>query len=153
MCGFKEAYSESDRTTKMELLAEILNEWKLLTNFEKNSILDVLLGSEYTSTKLFGQVLVCNTIYFRFEITYIFCHFNIIRFFISVWGFFHEHWRFTGQQGKGKVTSVTPLYHFHPFRRHLDFSRAITARSSPLYIATSPIEPRTFDFRAQVANY
>ena len=26
-----------------------------------------------------------------------------ILFFFSVWVFFHEHWRFTGQQGKGEA--------------------------------------------------
>ena len=42
-----EAYSESSLTSKMEFLAEIVNDWKPLTIFTKNSILDVRLGSEY----------------------------------------------------------------------------------------------------------
>ena len=41
--------------------------------------------------------------------------------------FFHEHSRFSGQQGKGEGIYLTALYHFHPFHRHLDISRAITA--------------------------
>ena len=51
--------------------------------------------------------------------------------------FFHGHSRFTGQQEKDEVTSLTPLYHFHPLPRHLDISRAITAASSPPHIASS----------------
>ena len=51
--------------------------------------------------------------------------------FSSIWVFFHVHSRFTGQQGKGEALCLTPLYHFHPFHRHLDISRAITAESSP----------------------
>ena len=51
-------------------------------------------------------------------------------FFLS--GFFHEHSRFTGHQGKGEADSLNPLYHFHPLHRHLDISRTITAKSSTL---------------------
>ena len=61
-------------------------------------------------------------------------HINTL-FSISV--FFHEHPRFTGQQGKGEAISLTLLYHFHPLESHLDISRAITAESSPLHIASS----------------
>ena len=50
-------------------------------------------------------------------------------FFSSIWGFFHEHSRFTGQQGKGEGIYLTPLYHFHPLHRHSDISRAITAEN------------------------
>ena len=58
-------------------------------------------------------------------------------FFFSIWVFFHEHSRFTGQQGKGEGIYLTPLYHFHPLHGQLDISRAITAESSPLHIAGS----------------
>ena len=58
-------------------------------------------------------------------------------FFFSIWVFFQEHSRFTGQQGKGEGIYLTPLYHFHPLHRHLDISRAIAAESSPLHIAGS----------------
>ena len=57
--------------------------------------------------------------------------------FFSIWVFFHDHSRITGLQGKGEGISVTPHYHFHPLHRHLDISRAITAESSPLHIASS----------------
>ena len=57
--------------------------------------------------------------------------------FFSIWVFFHEHSRTTGLQGKGESSSLTPHYHFHPLHRHSDVSRAITARSSPLRIASS----------------
>ena len=57
--------------------------------------------------------------------------------FFSIWLFFYEHSRFTGQQGKGEGIYLTRLYHFHPLHRHLDISWAITAESSPLHIAGS----------------
>ena len=38
--------------------------------------------------------------------------------FFSVWVFFHEHSRFTGQQRKGKAISINSLYHFQPLHRH-----------------------------------
>ena len=60
-------------------------------------------------------------------------------FYFSVWIFFHQHSRFTGQQGKEKTISLISLYHFHPSHRHLDISRAITAESSPLHIGNSRI--------------
>ena len=41
--------------------------------------------------------------------------------------FFHEHSRFTRQQGKGKAISLSPLYHFHPLHRHLDYCRKTTS--------------------------
>ena len=53
-------------------------------------------------------------------------------FFFSIWVFFHEHSRFTEQQGKGEGIYLTPLYHFHPLHRHLDISRPTAAESSPL---------------------
>ena len=72
-------------------------------------------------------------------------------FFFSIWVFFHEHSRFTGQQGKGEGIYLTPLYHFHPLHRRLDIGRAIAAGCSPLRIAGS--RTRTFGLRAQVANH
>ena len=61
--------------------------------------------------------------------------------FFSIWVFFHDHSRITGLQGKGEGISLTPHYHFHPLHRHLDISRAITAESSPLHIASSRTRP------------
>ena len=58
-------------------------------------------------------------------------------FFFSIWVFFHEHSRFTGQQGKGEGIYLTTLYHFHPLHRHLDIRQVITAERLPLYIASS----------------
>ena len=52
-------------------------------------------------------------------------------------GFFHEHSRSTGLQGKWEVISVTLHYHSDPLYRHLDISWAITAESLPLHIAGS----------------
>ena len=55
----------------------------------------------------------------------------------SILVFFHEHSRFTGQQGKGEAAFSTPLYHFHALHRNLDINLAITVESSPLQIASS----------------
>ena len=49
---------------------------------------------------------------------------------------FHKHLWFTGQQRKKEAISLTPLFLFHPLQRHLDISRAITAESLPLPIAS-----------------
>ena len=46
----------------------------------------------------------------------------------SIWAFFHEHSRFTGQQGKGEAISLTSFYHFLLLYRHLDISRDNTAQ-------------------------
>ena len=43
------AYSESRQKSKMELFVEIVKDFKPLTIFSENSILDVLLGSENAS--------------------------------------------------------------------------------------------------------
>ena len=42
--------------------------------------------------------------------------FFFIIFFLSIWVFFHEHSRFTGQQGKGEAISLTLLY--NPLYKH-----------------------------------
>ena len=73
----------------------------------------------------------------------------------SIWVFFHEHSRFTGQQAKGEGISLSRHYHFHSLQRHLDIIRAITAESLPLHIASSQTQTGnlgTFGFRAQVAK-
>ena len=58
-------------------------------------------------------------------------------YFYCISVFFHEHSRFTGQQGKGDAISLSPLYHFRPFHRHIDIGWAITAERSPLHIASN----------------
>ena len=60
-----------------------------------------------------------------------------IFFFFSIGVFYHNHSRITGLQGKGEQISLTPRYHFHPLHIHLHISRAITAESSPLHVASS----------------
>ena len=42
-----EDHSQPSQTSKMELLAKIVNSWNLLTISAKTYILDVWLGSEY----------------------------------------------------------------------------------------------------------
>ena len=56
---------------------------------------------------------------------------------LPIWVFFREHSRITGMLGKGEGISLTPHYHFNPLQKHLYISRAITAESSPLHIASS----------------
>ena len=55
----------------------------------------------------------------------------------SIWISFHELSRFTGQQGKAEVISLTPLCHFQPLHRYMDIRRVIIVGSSPLHIASS----------------
>ena len=77
----------------------------------------------------------------RFRIFFFFyfiLFFSFIIFLFSVRVFFNDDSRIKGLQGKGRGgISLTPHYHFHPLQRHLDISRAITAESSPLHIASS----------------
>ena len=49
--------------------------------------------------------------------------------FFSVWVFFHQHSRFTVNQGKGEAIFLTPLYYFHPLHSFLDIRWAITAEN------------------------
>ena len=60
--------------------------------------------------------------------------------FFSIWILFHEHSRITGQQRRGMLFILTPLYIFYPFHRHLDISLAITTDSCPRHIANSSWE-------------
>ena len=57
--------------------------------------------------------------------------------FLFFWVFFHEHSRFTGQQGKREVICLTLLYYSYPLCRHLNISRETAAENSPLHIASS----------------
>ena len=47
--AWEEAHSEPSQKSKMELFAKIINGLKLLNILTKGSILDIWLGSEYTS--------------------------------------------------------------------------------------------------------
>ena len=79
-----------------------------------------------------GTLVFCSI-----HIAQLITHAALYFFFFSVWVFFHDHSLITGLQGKGEGISLTPHYHFHLLHRHLDISRAITAESSPLHIASS----------------
>ena len=68
------------------------------------------------------------------------------KIFFSIWVFFHNHSQITGLQLKGEDISLTPNYHFHSLDRHLDISRAITAKSSPLHIGSSWTRTRNLWF-------
>ena len=54
--------------------------------------------------------------------------------FFSLWIFFHDHSQITGLQGKGVGISLTSHYHFQPFHRHLEISRAINVERLTLHI-------------------
>ena len=75
----------------------------------------------------------CSEIFFKTSVSE--PYFSKDYFFYVV--FFHEHSRFTGQQGKEDASSLTPLSYFPPFHRHLDISRAISFESSSLQVAGS----------------
>ena len=66
-------------------------------------------------------------------------------------GFLLRTCTFTGQQGKGEATSLTPLYHFHPLHRHLDISQPITAESSPLHIASGRTQTGNVWFLSRIS--
>ena len=72
------AYSEPCHTSKMELFA------KIVTSNKVTSLLRCLKGfwirNCWMKSKLLCQFLVYIAVYFRFEITCIFCHFSKIRF-------------------------------------------------------------------------
>ena len=55
-----------------------------------------------------------------------------------------------GGGGRDFFNSLLP---FHPLHKHLDISREITVKSSPLHIGSTGFELGTFSLRAQVANH
>ena len=70
-----------------------------------------------------------------------------------VLGFFHDISRFKGQEKKGEGISLTTHYHFHPLHRHLDISRAMTAESLPLHIASSRTQTRNLIYTYVILIY
>ena len=56
-------------------------------------------------------------------------------FFLSGFSFTNIH-DSQDSRGKGRLYLFILLYHFYPLHRHLDISRAITAESSHLHIAS-----------------
>ena len=73
-------------------------------------------------------------------------------FFFSVWVFFHKHSRITGLQEKGEEISLTPHYHFHFTGTQALAGRLLQGAHLCAQLAAG-LEPRTFDFPAQVANH
>ena len=59
-------------------------------------------------------------------------------FFLSGFSFMNIH-ESQDSKGSGQAVALTPLYQFQPLHRHLDISRVITAKSSPLHKASSRI--------------
>ena len=98
----------------------------LATSFciiEISFIKDSIRSSSTNTESLFLHVV-------KHNLVFLFC-------FFSVWLFFHEYSRLTGQQVKGETISLYPFYHFHLLHRHLDISWIIAAESSPLQITGS----------------
>ena len=98
---------------------KIINSYKLLTILGKRAILHVWEGSEYTSVvysylcRFLSIATDCkespyaNLQELVINKNQIFTHY-ICRYFhaiFSIWVFFHEHSRFTGQQGKWEAIS------------------------------------------------
>ena len=117
--------------------------WKILLPYEAilRGLASTSIDSSFFVTWLHFQfkVLTRYSQYFWLLRIYLVgpCNFvNFIRnFFFSIWVFPHDHSRITGLQGKGDGSSLAP--HHHPFQRHLDINRAITADSAPLHISSN----------------
>ena len=65
---------------------------------------------------------------------------NVLRtfnLFIFYLGFLSRTFTIQRTARKGEFISLSLFYHFHQLDRHLDISRATTAESSPLHIASS----------------
>ena len=104
----------NNKLLKMGWTSIKLCEWLLQrtrTNGSKSWLLLLILIYIYI------YIYICIYIYI-----YIYTYIHI---YISIWVFFHEHSLITGQQGKREGIYLSPHYHFHPLRRHLDVSRAI----------------------------
>ena len=91
--------------------------------------INVMVPSSFTPTHSPDWLILCR---------FLQMHFIDLFFFICL--FFDEHSQITGPQGKGEGISLIPHYHVHPLHRHLDISRAMTAESSPLHIASSRVQ-------------
>ena len=76
------------------------------------------------------------TLLFRDKLSIIFTVNLTFSFFYL--GFFSREFMIHRTVEEGKAISLTPLHHFHPFHRHLDIFRVITAESSLLSIGSSP---------------
>ena len=64
------------------------------------------------------------------------CLFVFVFLFFFYVGFLSRTFTNHRTAGEGEGISLTPHYHFHRLHRHLDISRAITAESLPLHIAS-----------------
>ena len=58
-----------------------------------------------------------------------------MNYFLSIGLFFHKIFTIYKTAGKGRPNQ-SAHYHLHPLHEHLRISRAITAESSPLHIAS-----------------
>ena len=77
MVNWNEAYSEPCKTSEVELLAELVNDWKPLTFFSKKSVLDFWKAVSDASSAWKVNCTFCYIL--QFEITCIVCHFSTTR--------------------------------------------------------------------------
>ena len=90
-----------------------------MNKFNLNTVLDFFIVHDYKSTK--------NDLFWEY----------LAKIFSPNKVFFHVHLRFTGKQGEGKATSLTPVYDLHPLQGRLNISWKLTAKRSPLHIHSS----------------
>ena len=122
----------------MKLILCLYN--KLWTSWQFGST-DFIFGKSCTSVYKCTSVYICTSCTSQSLVKFWNSIFSIFigcwKFFSTIWGFFEEYSLITGEQEKEEAPSLTSVYHFHPFPKRLDISRAITADSSPLHIASS----------------
>ena len=110
--------------------------WINLPLFLNSPLWEVTRVLSFVCLSVCLSVSLTNFVYFSLYYQF-YLKVVLLFFFFSIWVFFHEHSRFTGQQEKREGICLTPLYHFHPLHRHLYISRATAAGSSPLRIGSS----------------
>ena len=97
-----------------------------LTNILRRKVTTETVTFHNLSCQIYTIKKTCPSLLFQTFLT------NPFLFFFFFICFFNEHSRLTGQQGKGDAISLTPLYPFHSFHRHLDISLTIIAHSQAL---------------------
>ena len=80
-------------------------------------------------------LLCCSYILAIIQLGFSFNFCSFIYLFFSIWVFFHEHLRFTGQEGKGKAISLSPLLALPPTSQTLrqwagDYCRELTSANN-----------------------
>ena len=85
--------------------------------------------SDEADQRLIHHILHCLSSCFSCEKIVIHSTEADVFFLFFYLGFFHEHSRIIGLQGKGEGISLSTHQHFHPLHRHLDINRTIAEGS------------------------